>query len=462
MPYHLVVEKLGSSPRCKEIYERESARFLETHAESRRLYERAYQVMPDGVPSGVCVVDPFPMAVARGDGARVWDIDGNEYVDYHNGFGTSVFGHAHPAITAAIQEQAARGTHFGAMTEAAEQWASTMCQRYGLHWLRFHSSGTEAVADAIRLARAASGKQKVVKVEGCYHGTSEPALVSNSWEHATDALLPGQMPTPAPNSKGLSSGVAEDLVIVPFNDLERVEEALKDGEVGTFLLEPVLFNVGAIFPEPGYLEGLRELCDRYDTLLIFDEVKTGVTVAWGGAEELFGVRPDLKVFGKGIGGGLPVGAVGDCRGDMRQLVEDWEVPLGGTFSGNPLVATAGQVALTEVLVPEAYGQMQAHLERLTAGLKDVISEYQLPAYVIGAGAKGCVVWAGEEHLRDLRDYCVRFDGEVADTLWLYLVNRGLFLAPGQDEQWTHSIAHGDAEADLFISLMRAFAAELRA
>lgn len=452
---------LGRSMRAEQLHTRELRRFAELHPASRRVYERAYSSMPDGVPSGVCVADPYPLVISHGMGAYAWDVDGREYVDYHNGFGTSVFGHAHPEIVEALTRQAELGTHFGALTEVAGRWAEHLCLRYRLEWVRFSTSGSEAVADAVRLARAAAGRTRLLKVEGCYHGSSEAAFVSNSFAHPARALEPGEMPRPKAESKGISPRVEDDVAVVPFNDLERTEMVLAKGDVAAVLLEPVLFNVGAIFPVEGYLAGLRALCDRYGSLLVFDEVKTGASLAYGGAAELFGVEPDIKVLGKGIGGGVSVGAVGACRDGLRRLVEDFDVPLLGTFSGNPLAAAAGEAALTRVLVPSAYAGLQAHYDLLEGELTSVIERFELPAYVIGAGAKGCVVWAGQERLVDFRDYCARFDGELADLLWVYLVNRGVFLAPGQDEQWTHSVAHGETEAGRFLEAFASFAEELR-
>jgi glutamate-1-semialdehyde 2,1-aminomutase len=440
------------------LYKREVERFVASQPRSMDLYRRAYRSMPEGVPSGTYAFDPFPLAVARGSGAYVWDIDGHEYVDYHNGFGVSIFGHAHPAIVSAVSEQMSRGAHFGSTTEIAERWAAHLCRRFGLSWIRFATSGTEAISDAVRLARGFTGRTRIAKIEGCYHGSSEMALVSNPFEEVRRPLRAGEMPTKRLASLGLSRAT-RDVVVAPFNDLARAETLLRARDVAAFILEPILFNVGAIFPEDGYLASLRELCDRYGTLLIFDEVKTGVTVAWSGAEQLFDVRPDIKVLGKGIGGGLAVGAIGDCRGDLRPLIEDWRVPHIGTFSGNPLVAAAGLAGLEEVLVPDAYRRLDEHLCRLAEGFRRVIEQERLPAYFIGAGAKGCVVWS-PERLRDFRDYCRSFNGDLAALAWFYLINRGVFLAPGQDEQLTFSVAHGPKEADQLLTTFAELASEL--
>jgi glutamate-1-semialdehyde 2,1-aminomutase len=454
--------RLGASPRARAIHERERATFTRMRPRSFHLYQRAYRSMPDAVPSGVCVTEPFPIAIERGDGAHVWDIDGNEYADFHNGFGVSVFGHTHQAITAAMHTQVDAGVLFGALTPVTERWAGHLCERYSLRWVRFTNSGSEAVADVLRLARAATGRRKIAKIEGCYHGSSAEAFVSNNMDPVEGPLRQGALPRPRLASAGIPARVARDVVVLPFNDLDAAECVLAREDVACLILEPVLFNVGAIWPEPGYLEGLRRLCTTYGTLLIFDEVKTGATLAWGGAAELFGVTPDLVALGKAIGGGIPVGAVGDCTGALRDLVEDWTVPQLGTFSGNPLAAAAGYAALTEVLTPDAYARLRATYELLERRLGQVIAEFDLPAYVIGAAAKGCLVWAEGGPLRDFRDYCRRFDGEMADLVWLYLVNRGCFLSPGQDEQFTISVAHGEAEVERFAGALAELAAELRA
>lgn len=437
---------------------REEEDFIAVRPKSVELYRRAYNSLPEGVPTGVCALDPFPLSVDHGQGAYIWDIDGNQYIDYHLGFGATVFGHSHPKIVAALKEQAEKGSHFGAMSEIVERHAAHIVKRFNLSWVRFSTSGSEAVADAIRLARGFSGKSKVVKIEGCYHGSSELAFVSNSFEETVRPLRPGQMPTPRFASKGLSQAI-KDVIVVPFNDLERAEVALKRGDVATLILEPILFNVGAIFPNDGYLEGLRRLCDQYGVLLIFDEVKTGVTVSYAGAEELFGVRPDLKVLGKGIGGGLAIGAIGDCRGDLRAVVEDWSVPHLGTFSGNPLAAAAGLAALEEVLTPEAYKGLNRHYSLLNDGFKAAIREFNLDAYFVGAGAKGCLVWS-KHKLDNFRDYRRWFNGEFAELTWLYLMNRGVFLSPGQDEQLTFSVMHGEREAQSLLKVFRELLEEL--
>jgi glutamate-1-semialdehyde 2,1-aminomutase len=361
-----------------ELVGAEVERFSQLRPGSYAACRRAVRTMPLGVPTGVCSLDPYPIVIAYGLGAYLTDIDANRYVDYHNGFGTTVMGHAHPAVVAAGSERLRRGTHFGAMTEPVIPWAEHLCERYGLDWIRFSGSGTEATMDALRLARAATGRTKVAKIEGGYHGSHATALVSNNLpldgsEGADDR------PAARPCGEGLSPHVLTETVVLPFNNLAAARRELSGGQVAALLIEPILMNVGTIWPVDGYLQALRELCDQTGTLLIFDETKTGATVAWGGASELFGVAPHIRTLGKGIGGGAPVGAFGGTDSSLFELIESWRVPHLGTFSGNPLTAAMGLATMTEVLTPEAHLGLQQHYEELAARLRDVIAEYQLPA-----------------------------------------------------------------------------------
>lgn len=459
-------EDRGASPvdarRIEDLLEKELERFQLKHDNSLTLYERASWPLPLGVPSSVCALKPFPLAIDRGRRQRLWDIDGNRYVDYHCGFGTSVYGHGHPAIARAIAGQARLGTHYGAMTVEAHAWAAHICRRFRLDWVRFHNSGTEATMDAIRLARALTGRARVIKIEGAYHGSHEVALVSPNLSLVDLAAAgPDRRPRPRFFGEGVPERVAREVSVAPWNDLVAIQRLFAAGDVACVIVEPIMFNVGAIGPAAGYLKELRRICDAAGAKLIFDETKTAVTVAWGGAEELFGVQPHLKTLGKGIGGGIPVGALGSVTEEGYELVERYRVPLLGTFSGNPLAAVAGLTALESVLTPEAYPKLCEHGSRLAGLLADTILAYELPAYVMTVGAKGCVVWTAPPVLRDYRDYRRRFDFKLGYLAWLWLVNRGVFLAPGQDEQWTHTVWHGENDAQMFARAFRRLAAALR-
>lgn len=451
----------------KSLFSQEIDIFVERTPRSKDVAQQATATMPGGVPTGVSALDPYPIVIDHGLGSKIVDIDANEYIDYANGFGTSVFGHANPIVTKAIQDQAAKGTHFGTLTEIAYHWSSEICQRFNYDWVRFVASGTEATMDAIRIARSRTGRDKIIKVEGAYHGTHPEALVSPNLSLDIDPYGdPG--PDDAPNSRafgsGVSSRVLEDVVITRFNHIESTTKLLEENEIAAVIVEPILFNVGTIFPEPGYLQALLDACRKNGALLIFDETKTGASVAYGGAEELFGVTPDIKTLGKGVGGGLPVGVVGETTDTSYEKVRDFDIPLLGTFSGNPLVAAAGFATLSKVLTPEAFVRLNDHQRLISKGLDEIIQEFNLPVYTLGAGAKTCIVWVNENdgngRLKDFRDYQRRFNFDAGYAAWLFFVNRGIFLAPGQDEQLTHSIAHGEEEADRLVSCFRELAKAL--
>lgn len=451
--------QMDRSEKIQELVSKELEMFQTKTTRSLDHAKQAINVMPLAVPSNVCALSPYPIVIDHGKGAKLQDIDGNEYIDYHNGFGTTIFGHANPKVTKAIQDQAERGTHFGAMTEVVTPWAEHLCARFELDWIRFSNSGTEATMDAIRLSRALTGRTKVVKIEGGYHGSHEIALVSPNLA-LDEESGPDQKPLAKFSGLGVSPRLLEEVIPVSFNSVEQIQAALENQDVACVILEPVLFNVGTIFPEQGYLASVRALCDQYGTKLIFDETKTGATIAWGGAEELFGVKPHFKTLGKGIGGGLAVGALGDTDGSSYELIENFSVPHLGTFSGNPLTAAAGMAAL-EDLSPQKYIDLNQHFLYLKQKLELVIEEFDLPAYVIGAGGKGCIVWS-KQRLMNYRDYQRCFDFDIGFLAWVFMVNRGIFLAPGQDEQWTHSVFHTQSEADAFADVFKEFAMLLRA
>ena len=444
--------------KVAEIKDVEMNRLQARTRQSFQLVRRSVNRMPLGVPSSIFAIPPYPLTILSGLGARIIDADGNEYLDYGGGYGTSVFGHANPEITAAIISRAERGVFFGALGRDVTDWAELMADRFQLDWVRFASSGSEAVQEALRLAKALTDRDRIVKIEGSYNGTSPWTLHSTHPE--LELAGPADRPNTVPVGKGLDS--VDNVDIIPFNDLVAAERLLIGGSAAALITEPILFNVGAIFPAEGYLQGLRELCDRTGTLLIFDEVKTGVAIAYGGAQEYFGVEPDLKAFGKGIGGGLAAGAFGGRAEDGYTAISDWTAPHFGTFSGNHLVAAAGTAAL-KLLDRPAYQQLEDHRLRLAAGLEQAIAEFDLPAYVDGAAAKNSVVWADPEQgrLHDFRDYIARLDEEVGTAMWFWMMNRGVWLTPGRDEQTTHSIAHTDADADAYIAAFHSFCAELR-
>jgi glutamate-1-semialdehyde 2,1-aminomutase len=444
--------------RVAALSERQRAIHRERTAGSGRMFERASAVMPGGVPSQFQMNDPWPVYVKRGEGARVWDVDGNEYVDFHNGFGVMCVGHANPTIAAAVKAQMDEGTHFAAPTEGSIAVAEELRRRWGLpHW-RFTNSGTESTLDAIHLARAASGHELIAKIEGSYHGHHDAVMVSVK----PPAALMGDRARPAsiPYGLGYPDGMTALTRVVPFNDADALERLLAelDGALAGLIMEPAMMNVNIVPPEPGYLERVRELTRAAGVTLIFDEVKTGAAVAAGGATELYGVTPDVVCLAKAICGGLPGGAIG-MTDELAELVADGRVRQQGTFNGNPLVMAAALATLTEILTPDAYERLHAANRRLMAGCERVIANYGLPAHTVGMGSKGCVVFSTEP-VREYRDYLTKIHHDLTDLAWLYHMNNGIFMTPGQDEEWTLSVLHSDEDLARYVEVFETFARDV--
>jgi glutamate-1-semialdehyde 2,1-aminomutase len=446
------IDRLRANAR--EIGKREGERLLDRTRGSARLYEQASAYLPLGVASSFQTQDPYPMYLARGSGSRVWDVDGNEYLDYHNGFGVTSCGHAHPRIAEAIERAARSGTHFAVMTETAVTLAAELCRRFQLDRVRFANSGTEATMEAIRVARAATGRNIVVKVEGAYHGHHDAVMFSVAPD-ASD-LQPrsgsGEPPAapfaPVPFSKGIPPDVEKQILVVPFNDAAALERVFRDRgtEIAAFITEPILMFAGIVLPEPGYLERVRDLCSQHGVVLIFDEVKTGANVAAGGATELFGVRPDLACFAKAIGGGVPIGAFGG-KADVMEIIEKGEAHLG-TFNGNPLAMSAGVAALTEVLTQDAYRHLAEIGTQLAEGCRMALDESQIPAHVIDLCAKGGVCYRPDQ-LRDYRD-SLACEPELLAASSPWMMNRGIFQIPADKGQWMLSVQHSSEDIGTYV------------
>ena len=443
--------------RAEALYQRELEALLDRTPASRALYERARRSLPLGVASSFQAAEPYPLYLSHGRGAEVWDVDGRRYVDFHNGFGSMAVGHAHPAVAAALERAARSGTHFAVTTEASVEWAEELCRRFGMDRVRFTNSGTEATMDAIRLARAATGREEIVKIEGSYHGHHDAVMfsVAPSLQLVTDADATHR---PPPASLGIPAAVSELTHAVAFNDLAALEAALTEraGRVACLILEPVMMNIGIALPEDGYLEGVRRLCTDHGVVLVFDEVKTGVTIAAGGATERYGVQPDLVCLAKSISGGVPAGAFGG-RAELMELIGRG-VAQQGTFNGNPLAAAAGVAALTEVLTADAYAHLARLGTRLAEGCRAAIASSGIRAHVVDLGCKGCVSY----RRLPLVDYRTFLDTDPAlfDASWAWLVNRGIFMTPGNEEQWTLSVQHEDRHVDRFVDVFGEFCAEV--
>lgn len=408
---------------------------------SERLLERARGVMPGGVNSPVRAfksVGGTPPFIDRAEGAYIYDVDGNRYVDFVLTWGPAIVGHAHPSVVEACQRAIARGSSFGAPTELEIQLAEMVVQRVpGLEVLRLVNSGTEACMSAVRVARGATGRDKLVKFTGCYHGHADSFLI---------AAGSGALTLGTPNSPGVTKGTAKDTLLAQFNDLESVERLFEanDGEVAAVILEPVCGNTGCIPPADGFLEGLRALCDAHGALLIFDEVMTGFRVARGGAAELYGVTPDLFCFGKVIGGGFPLAAYGGREDVMRQVAPDGPIYQAGTLSGNPVAVTAG-IATLKLLDEPRYDRLEALGQRLEAGVANIIRSrgYPLAQHRVGSMFS---LFFREPPVQRHEDVSgcdlLRFN-----RFFHALLGGGVYLAPSQYEAGFLSLAHTDAIID---------------
>jgi glutamate-1-semialdehyde 2,1-aminomutase len=443
----------------EELTKRETAALDDKHVRSIAYREEAKTHLPGGVSSSWQTWPPHPIYVARGKGSRVWDIDGNEYVDYHNGYGVMVMGHAHPKIVEAVQRRVELGTHFAQPTEDALVVAEQLEERYRLPYWRFGNSGTESTLDAVRIMRALTGRTLIMKIEGSYHGHHDSLMVSVF--PSKEKAGPRDHPVPVPQTLGMPEGVAEQVVVVPFNDADAAARAFSqhEGRVAGMIVEPVMTNCGVVLPDPGYLARLKEICHANGALLVFDEVKTGFTIAWGGAVEAFDVVPDLVCLAKALGGGLPCGAIGGTAEAMSMVI-DGSLEQVGTFNGNPLTMAAARVNLTEVLTKDAYRE----LDRVRAafqGCEDVIAEYRLPASMKLLGAKGSIDWHTEpiHEYRDLWD----IDDRIPQLAWLWQLNRGVFKSPGSKwESWTSSIVHTNDDVQRYVDNFAEMAAAITA
>ena len=442
--------------RAKEVLDKEVAAYEDRTPKSKVLYERAEKAMPFGVASSFQAGDPYPIYLERGQGSRVWDVDENSYIDYHNGFGSMVVGHAHPKVRAAIEDAAAGGTHFAATTEAGIMLAEEIKRRFGVDKVRFTNSGTEATMDAVRLARAAAGKDVLLKIEGSYHGHHDSVMYSVI--PTMDSSGPTERPWTVPFSRGIPAETADSTWVVPFNDVDALEKMFVEhaDKIAALIMEPVMMNIGIVLPQEGYLQKVRELCTKHGVVLIFDEVKSGVTIAPGGATEYFGVQPDLLCLAKSVGGGAPIGAFGG-NADIMDEIKNGVAALG-TFNGNPLSMKAGLATLTEVLTDEAYVHLASLGTRMAQGCQKVLDEYGIAAVTTDLGSKGSITFR-DRPLERYRDF-EEVDDSIFDAYWYWVVNRGIYQTPGKEEQWTISVQHSEADIDATVEVLADYCAEV--
>ena len=410
------------------------------------LFERAQELFPGGVNSPVRAwgaVGGTPRFIARAAGARVWDVEGNEYLDFVASWGAILLGHAHPAIVEAIQRAAARGTSFGAPTPG-EVFLGERIRRAmpSIERLRFTSSGTEAVMSAVRLARAFTGRSRILKFAGCYHGHSD-ALLTQSGSGVATLGLPG--------SAGVPAAVTSDTVVAPYNDVDAVTSVFDrmGADIAAVLVEPVAANMGVVAPRPGFLESLRELATRHGTLLVFDEVITGFRLGPAGAQGRFGIEPDLTCLGKIIGGGLPVGAFGGRAEIMSRVAPEGPMYQAGTLSGNPLAMAAGEAALAALADPAVYDDLEARAARLAEGLTEAGGGR---VSVSRAGSLLTVFFTAAPP----QDYEQARSADTAAFARFFhaMLKRGIMLPPSAFEAWFTTLAHGDAEIDRALDAAR--------
>lgn len=405
-------------------------------------FERAQQVLVGGVNSAVRAfraVGGTPRFIARAEGAYMWDVEGRRYVDYLGSWGPMIVGHSHPLVLERVREAAGRGLSYGAPNVMETELAERICSLFShVERVRFTSSGTEAAMSALRLARGATGRTKILKFEGCYHGTADSLLV----KAGSGALAFGQ-----PSSAGVPEDLARHTLIAQFNDLASVQ-ALFDahpGQIACVMVEPAAGNMNLILPQPGFLEGLRRLCSADGALLIFDEVMTGFRVALGGMQQVSGVTPDLTAFGKVIGGGMPVGAIGGPAKVMDMMAPLGPVYQAGTLSGNPIAMAAGLATLELVSVPGFYEAVSARLARLIEGLRTGAQRHGIPFSAQQQGTMGGIYMMPTPP-RSFAEVMTQ-DVERFKRFYHRMLEAGVYLPPSPVEAFFFSSVHGDAEID---------------
>jgi glutamate-1-semialdehyde 2,1-aminomutase len=446
--------------RLEELIAKQERALVARQPRSAELLARARGSLAGGVTSNWQISQPQPIWLSHGSGSRVWDVDGNEYIDLHGGYGVNLAGHGHPAIVGAITKRAPAGTHFAQPTEDAIVVAEELGRRFGLPLWRFNNSGTEATMDAVHLMRAATGRDRIFKIEGCYHGHHDSVMVS-VYNDLEELGSPNRPDSPA-SGAGLPRAILDLVTVVPFNDVTALKRLLEEhaGEVAGMILEPVMMNAGIILPEEAYLARVLDLVHAHGGLLTFDEIKTGFTAGPGGVTALSGVTPDLVCVAKALGGGVPCGAVGGTEEVMR-LIVDGEYEQVGTFNGNPLTMAAARTQLTEVLDDAAYARIDALRERMVTGGERLLDEFGLPGHVVAVGAKGCITFSSTP-VRDYRDF-LAVDDRWGHCHWLFQMAGGVFLPPwGKAEQWLLSVQHTEEDVDRFLDNLAAFGRALRA
>jgi len=434
-------------------------RYRRQNRGSHEMYGKAEKVLPLGVSSNFRTYEPFPIYIQRAQGSRMWDVDGREYVDFSMTFGALMVGHAHPVMVEALARAAGEGTLYGMPHDRELKAAELLCERFHLEQVRFTNSGSESTMHALRLARAYTGRDKVLKFEGGYHGGHDAMLVSVKPPRSKVGRL--RHPKPLPVGHGIPEGSVEDTLVAQWNDVASVREILErnENQVAAVILEPVMMNVGVMPPRDGFIAELRALSDEFGCLLVFDEVKTAAKLAWGGAQEWFKVKADIVCLAKAIGGGLPLGAFGARREIMSEIAA-FRSFHAGTFASNPLATTACLTALEKVLVPEVFPKAKALGDALAEGHNRIIKKYGHPWCAVNVGVNGTVFWrkTPPTNYREWLD-------QDFDAFWRYWhmnLNRGVIpQAQCFDEQWTVSVLHTEKDVDRMLQVFDEIAREMK-
>jgi glutamate-1-semialdehyde 2,1-aminomutase len=437
----------------------ELERYRQQNRKSLELYHRAERVLPLGVSSNFRTYEPYPIYIQRAKGSRMWDVDGREYVDFSMCFGALMVGHSHPVMVEALAKAAGEGTLYGMPHDREVRAAELLCERFGLEQLRFTNSGSESTMHAIRLARTFTGRDKVIKFEGGYHGGHDTVLVSV--KPPRPKVGHAQRPRRVPQSQGIPALSVENTLVAPFNDLPATRAVMErnEEEVAAIIIEPVMMNLGVVAPHEGFLQKLRELCDEFGCLLIFDEVKTGAKLAWGGAQEHFKMKADIVCLAKAVGGGLPLGAFGARREIMNEIAHHRSFHAG-TYVSNPLATTACATALERILTPDVFPKARTLGEALAEGHNRIIRKYGHPWCAVNVGVNGTVFWrrTPPTNYREWLD-------QDFDAFWRYWhmnLNRGVIpQAQCFDEQWTVSAVHTEKDVDRMLEVFDEICREMK-
>jgi len=411
---------------------------------SRQIYNEAKELIPYGVNSNYRYIDPYPVYFKSGKGSKLYDVDGIEYIDFNMAFGALTIGHSHPKLINGIKERIESGTIIGFEYEGSLELAKLITKIYNLDMVRFSSTGGEATQAAVRIARSYTSKKKILKFEGCYHGSHDSLLVSVKPPAGKGGYF--KYPLPVLSGPGVVQSAADEIIVAPFNDIEAVSKIVEKNynDIAAIILEPVAMNMGLVIPKEGFLETLRKLSDEYNIVLIFDEIKTG-SKHYGGASSYFNVKPDLMTLGKAIAGGFPLSVVGGKK-EIMSVLGPGKTPHAGTFNSNPLSIDASLITLKDIFLERDIRKAEEISKEIAKGYKDIIEDYKIPMNVNQWSLSGSLYF-GIDSVENWRDFL-----KTNVSLWyeyLYgMMNKGIIpAAPGPDEQWTVSIVHTIEEAN---------------